>query len=70
MTLRRLKRALLCSAVIGATLFGFSCSLKSIGAGLLSEFLTSGGIDTLLESGLSSTLSSLLGTSDTTTTTE
>jgi hypothetical protein len=71
-----LKRLAVWSASITLMLYGLglgSCSARSIGAGLLSEFLTSGGtseIDSALGTSLSSIFSSFLGSSTNSTTTE
>lgn len=60
------------SASITLMLYGLglgSCSMRSIAAGLLSEFLTSGGteeIDSALGTSLGSIFSSLFGTSTST----
>jgi len=52
--------------LVGTAVYGLGgCSLKSIGAGLLSEFLTSGGASSLnstLTSDLGTALTDLLGT--------
>ncbi len=59
--LRRVGFAL---AVTGAMLYGGGCSMRSIGAMLLSNFLTSGGVSSLTSgsgSGLTSLLGQLLG---------
>jgi hypothetical protein len=57
--LKTFKHLLLSGAITGTMLYGGGCSFKSIGAALLSEFLTSGG-GTTLGSDLTSQFGSLL----------
>jgi len=69
----RTRRAGFAVVVAGGVLYGGGCSLKGIGAGLLSEFLTSGGtstVDSMLGSALSSALEGLLTPTDSSSTEE
>ncbi len=59
---RKLKETGFALVVASMMLYGGGCSLKSIGAGLLSEFLTTGGVNSLL--GTSTTGSSTSTTGD------
>lgn len=67
MSSKMLKRLMISSLVLTTTLFGLGlggCSLRSIGAGLLSEYLISGEdstLGTLFGSGLSELLSQITG---------
>ncbi len=64
--MRTVKRMAFCIALAGGFVFGLgNCSLKSIGAGMLSEFLTTGGTNSLnsaVNSGLGTLVNQLTGT--------